>query len=464
MTPASPRFTVLLPTHNRADVVGLAIASVLAQTLADFEVLVVGDGCTDSTASVVDAFTDPRLRWLDLPKAPHFGYANRNLAMRDARGELVAFMAHDDLWLPDHLEHFAPLFDVPEVDWAYSRPAWVASNGIVVPFAIDLHDPDAFAVWMTDHNSVPAGNVVYRRRAHEWAGPWPEATQIGGDWELWRKIVGPSQGANLVYNPEVTQLHFRADWRKEGSWGPVPLGDWLALAESSWWPKELRVSVSDERAPQDVFAELVRPGSPWVPQMRAAARRLLDELAWRQATRLDEVEKQLARAGQRLANVTERKEIAEARLTQARSDVSAARQATSAAQQASNAAVARADKAEQELADRRRTRRNGILDPLRRIRRRVRLRLRPNPLFERAWYAATNADLAGAEPYRHWRDVGAAQERNPNPGFRTGWYVAQYPDVAASRLNPLDHYYVYGQLEGRAPAPPEAGAATQPLP
>ena len=134
----APRFSVLLPTHNRADVLAYAIRSVLRQTEPDFELLIVGDGCTDNTAGVVAGFDDPRIRWFDLPKAPHFGYANRNIALKQARGELIGFMAHDDIVFDDHLALLAATLDESGAEWAYSRPLWVSSDGTVVVYPMNL--------------------------------------------------------------------------------------------------------------------------------------------------------------------------------------------------------------------------------------------------------------------------------------------------------------------------------------
>lgn len=284
----SPRYSVLLPTHDRADVIGFAIRSVLLQTEQDFELLVVGDGCTDGTASVVQGFGDERIRWYDLPKAPYFGYANRNVALRQARGELVAFVAHDDLILPDHLELLGRVFESEAVEWAYSRPVWVADDGTMVPFGVDLRQGDQLDDFLAGRNTIPASCVAYRRTCVARYGYWPEDVPRGGDLVYWTSIVWDARGANIGYVPEATTLHFRASWKGDRHWGPPPLDAWLRLAsDAPWWPPALRAAVGHGEPPQATLWRLVgsdRPG--WSAAFRAGIALVMDRLAWSTARTL----------------------------------------------------------------------------------------------------------------------------------------------------------------------------------
>lgn len=94
--------SVIIPTYNRASLLKKAVESVLQQQDVELELLVVDDGSTDDTASVMASIQDPRVRYL--PQAENKGAcAARNVGVREARGEYVAFQDSDDLWHLDKL-------------------------------------------------------------------------------------------------------------------------------------------------------------------------------------------------------------------------------------------------------------------------------------------------------------------------------------------------------------------------
>jgi glycosyltransferase involved in cell wall biosynthesis len=103
------RFSVVIPVYNRADVLGRALASVLAQSCGDFEIVVVDDGSTDDPRAVCDALADPRIRYIRQDNRG--GNAARNAGIDAAQGEFVAFLDSDDVFLPHHLESMARLLN-----------------------------------------------------------------------------------------------------------------------------------------------------------------------------------------------------------------------------------------------------------------------------------------------------------------------------------------------------------------
>ena len=100
-----PFFTVIIPTHNRVNMLGEAIQSVLNQSDSDFELIVVDDHSNDNTAQYVKKINDTRIKYI-LNDRKNGGGGARNAGIFRARGEWVAFLDDDDLWMPEKLAVF----------------------------------------------------------------------------------------------------------------------------------------------------------------------------------------------------------------------------------------------------------------------------------------------------------------------------------------------------------------------
>ena len=98
---SAPKVSVIIPTYNRADMVGDAIQSVIDQTYHSWELIIVDDGSQDNTSEVVAQFSDPRIRYIyqENKKLP----AARNTGIRASSGEYLVFLDSDDLFMPDKL-------------------------------------------------------------------------------------------------------------------------------------------------------------------------------------------------------------------------------------------------------------------------------------------------------------------------------------------------------------------------
>lgn len=107
----APRLvSVIIPTHNRAVLLERALKSVRAQTYRHHEVIVIDDASADATPEVVRNFTGLRIRYIRNEKN-YGGAAARNVGIREARGDYIAFLDDDDEWEPDKLEEQMRLMD-----------------------------------------------------------------------------------------------------------------------------------------------------------------------------------------------------------------------------------------------------------------------------------------------------------------------------------------------------------------
>jgi glycosyltransferase involved in cell wall biosynthesis len=111
-----PFLSVVIPTYNRADLIGDTIRSLQKQSYDNYEIIVVDDGSTDNTEEVVNSVADARTRFLRKGNAERA--AARNFGAREAKGDYVNFFDSDDLALPNHLEEAARLIQ------GKNRPEW----------------------------------------------------------------------------------------------------------------------------------------------------------------------------------------------------------------------------------------------------------------------------------------------------------------------------------------------------
>lgn len=203
-----PRVTVILATYDWSSVLRYSTASVLRQTFRDFELLVVGDGCTDDSESVVLGFGDDRVRWINLPENTKHQSGPNNEGLRQARGEIIAYIGHDDLWLPHHLDVLVRAYDETATDLAYSLCMNVPPNS-----------PFGWPVIPRPHAGSFASPVcmTHRKGVTEQIGGWRDYRELPAttspDVELWQRAA--AAGLRLELVPRLTGIKFPASWRRD---------------------------------------------------------------------------------------------------------------------------------------------------------------------------------------------------------------------------------------------------------
>lgn len=186
MSDEKPDVSVIIPTYNRANLVGRSIQSVLSQTYRDFEVIIVDDASKDNTEDIIKSFFDKRIRYIR-HKENKGGSAARNTGIRLAKGEFLAFLDSDDEWLPEKLEKQIEVFQKTssDVGVVYTGYYWIGNNTktYTPPDRITQKDGNIQAALLKE-NFVTTSAALVKKECFEKLGLFDERFPALQDWEL----------------------------------------------------------------------------------------------------------------------------------------------------------------------------------------------------------------------------------------------------------------------------------------
>ena len=190
-TAISPLISVLIPTYNRARYINDAIASALAQSYGNFEVVVVDDGSSDNTAEIVKSIENPRLRYI---LKEHSGApATRNRCIVASRGEYLLWLDSDDILMPGTLVNYVTILrKIPGIDVIYGN--LLATDDKLNPIR-QLTYPDWYGrnhellVNLFCSNSVPNPATLVKKTCYEQYGNYSLDFPRAHDYEFWSRLA-----------------------------------------------------------------------------------------------------------------------------------------------------------------------------------------------------------------------------------------------------------------------------------
>ncbi len=202
------KVSIIMAAYNRSNVLRYAVQSILRSTFSDWELLVIGDACTDDTEEVVASFHDPRISFYNMPENCGEQTGPNNEGLRRAQGEYVAYLNQDDMWLPEHLQTLVDTIEQHHADGAFGAGAvFLKENEIQLNGVIR---GDVYSPW---EGAAVVGSLWLIKRA--------VLLEIGG-WRFSKDIVIPpsqdvllrlwKKGKRLVSTSRITAVLIHAGY------------------------------------------------------------------------------------------------------------------------------------------------------------------------------------------------------------------------------------------------------------
>jgi len=200
-----PKFSVVISVYNKAPFIAATLNSVLAQTVQDFEIVLLNDGSTDESESILKGYTnDPRVRLFS--EENKGAAAGRNYVIQKAEGDYIALLDADDYWKPDYLEEHTRLIEEYPNEMVFATNSEVISKGKTIQrdysVAIDTAEDMVFDYFEASYldSILHSSTTVIKRVAFDEVGFYNPGIRSGQDTDLYVRL---GLKYSVVFSPKV---------------------------------------------------------------------------------------------------------------------------------------------------------------------------------------------------------------------------------------------------------------------
>lgn len=207
----APMFSVIVPAYNATLYLHETLASVVAQTLEDWECIVVDDGSTDDTYAIALSFAEKDPRFHIIRKENGGCGSARNEALAAARSEFISLLDSDDLYLPEYLETQARFIaEHPGFDLYSCNGLVLYPDGATEPYFNDpVHEKVTSFVLDDFFETCPIlGIAIYRREMAQRIGDYRTDLRNAEDYDFWIRAM--ASRATQIHNPQVLVVYRRS--------------------------------------------------------------------------------------------------------------------------------------------------------------------------------------------------------------------------------------------------------------
>ena len=204
-----PHFSVVIAAFNAARWIVPTVRSALNQSYADYEIIVIGDGCTDQTGDILISNFGNAVRWKNLDRNSGGQSYPNNEGIRLSHGTHIAYLGHDDIWSPRHLEQLAGVMRTQKADFAVSGAVYHGPPGSRYYQITGIFDDPRTA----EKEFFPPSSFAHRRDVVDRIGFWRDPSQLRAPADCEFLLRAAGLGCSFASTKTITVHKFAAGHR-----------------------------------------------------------------------------------------------------------------------------------------------------------------------------------------------------------------------------------------------------------